>query len=482
MSRWFGAEFLKLTIRKRLLLTCTALVLLSAVIAAVSLYTAASADSQLRKIAFDAMPGARWALTIDLAINEYRGNYWKHISSRDAATMAKIEQANEELRDKLSQALKNYAATINEQEDRAQFGRANSALDRYFAALAPVLPLSREGKNDEATVAYNQSADPAFQEVKEVLADLVDWNVKRADAAATSGSQTADFGRNLTVFLALVAIVAGSLLGYRLVRSLSTQLHNLTSDLTESAREVAAAAAQISSSSQSLSQNASEQAAAIEETSASTQEVTAHVQKNADIATELTSTMSQAVPIVERVNGSLSGLVESMSHLQNSSNRIASIVKVIDEIAFQTNILALNAAVEAARSGDAGMGFAVVADEVRNLAHRSAQAARETGSLIEESVKTVHESSAKLQDLIEASRVNGTHAARVKDLVDLVASATHQQSQSIREIAHTLPQLEQATHHIAGSAEEGASAAEEMTAQSEKLKEVTQIMATTMGF
>ncbi|MGA3042537.1 MAG: methyl-accepting chemotaxis protein [Bryobacteraceae bacterium] len=146
--------------------------------------------------------------------------------------------------------------------------------------------------------------------------------------------------------------------------------------------------------------------------------------------------------------------------------------KVIDEIAFQTNILALNAAVEAARAGEAGMGFAVVADEVRNLAQRCAQAAKDTAALIEESMAKSHDGMGKLDHVAEAIRSITESAAKVKTLVDEVNLGSQEQARGIEQIAKAIVQMEQVTQKNAANAEESASASEELSGQAETMKSV----------
>ncbi len=161
-----------------------------------------------------------------------------------------------------------------------------------------------------------------------------------------------------------------------------------------------------------------------------------------------------------------------MDQIGASSGKISKIIKVIDEIAFQTNILALNAAVEAARAGEAGMGFAVVAEEVRNLAQRSAQAARDTASLIEESILKSTEGSRKLEE-VASSIVGITESAgKVKTLVDEVEASSREQAQGIDQISKAVAQMDQVTQKTAANAEESASASEELNAQSQALMAV----------
>jgi methyl-accepting chemotaxis protein/methyl-accepting chemotaxis protein-1 (serine sensor receptor) len=163
-------------------------------------------------------------------------------------------------------------------------------------------------------------------------------------------------------------------------------------------------------------------------------------------------------------------MLAAMGEINTQSDRISRIIKVIDEIAFQTNILALNAAVEAARAGEAGMGFAVVADEVRNLAQRCTQAARDTAALIEESIAKSNDGSVKVDRVATAIRTVSGEAAKVKTLVEEVNSGSQEQARGIEQIGKAILQMQQVTQTTAANAEECAAAAEELNAQSAALK------------
>ena len=186
------------------------------------------------------------------------------------------------------------------------------------------------------------------------------------------------------------------------VRGINRALRTTSVDLRDGAQQLAAASTQVAGSAQSLSRGASEQAASLEETSASMEEMASMTRRNAENSESAAKLMGDADRMVERSNQALEHMVGSMKSISDASTRVAKIIKTIDEIAFQTDILALNAAVEAARAGEAGMGFAVVADEVRNLAQRSAQAAKDTAGLIEESVAKSSEGTAKVAVVAEA--------------------------------------------------------------------------------
>jgi methyl-accepting chemotaxis protein/methyl-accepting chemotaxis protein-1 (serine sensor receptor) len=251
--------------------------------------------------------------------------------------------------------------------------------------------------------------------------------------------------------------------------------------LSEGAGQITSAASQVASSSQALAQGSSEQAASLEETSASTQEITSMTRKNAENSKSAADVMATVDREVKEGNQTLDQMVVSMQQINASSDKIAKIIKVIDEIAFQTNILALNAAVEAARAGEAGMGFAVVADEVRNLAQRSAQAAKDTSALIEDSIATSRDGSTKLEQVAAVIRAITESSTQVKTLVDEVNMGSQEQARGIDQIAKAVAQMDQVTQTTAASAEESASASEELSAQAQALNQVVSDLGALVG-
>jgi methyl-accepting chemotaxis protein/methyl-accepting chemotaxis protein-1 (serine sensor receptor) len=203
--------------------------------------------------------------------------------------------------------------------------------------------------------------------------------------------------------------------------------------------------------------------------------------KNSDGSRSAAEFVAQSQQKVAETSRLLEQMVGAMNGINASSEKISKIIRVIDEIAFQTNILALNAAVEAARAGEAGLGFAVVADEVRNLAQRCAQAAKDTAGLIEESIANSADGKVKVDQVAQSIHGITEESRKVKTLVDEVNVGSEEQSRGIEQIGKAVAQMEQITQTTAANAEESAAAAEELTAQSQGLKDVVSRLEAMVG-
>ncbi|NTV14029.1 MAG: HAMP domain-containing protein [Desulfobulbaceae bacterium] len=267
-------------------------------------------------------------------------------------------------------------------------------------------------------------------------------------------------------------------------QALQTMQQGLAVTITQTklaGNEIANGSLQIADSSQSLAQGASEQASSLEEISSAMTEMSSQTKMTADNALKAQELSNAASAAADNGNHQMQQMVEAMEEIRVASQSVANVIKVIEEIAFQTNMLALNAAVEAAHAGQHGKGFAVVAEEVRNLAARSAKAAKETADLIAGSVaKTEH--GAKIADQTAAALGEITERiAQASQLVRSIAEAAREQSQGIDQVSQGLHQIDQVTQQNSANAEEGAAASEELSGQASQLNQLMQAFKVDSG-
>ncbi|SDG24800.1 methyl-accepting chemotaxis sensory transducer [Selenomonas sp. WCT3] len=253
--------------------------------------------------------------------------------------------------------------------------------------------------------------------------------------------------------------------------SMRQNLNQSMNNIHVAAEQVAAGSRNVSEASVSLSQGAAEQASSVEELSASISEISSQTASNAENADKANNLTIQARQQAAVGDADMKEMLAAMEDINTSSANISKIIKVIDEIAFQTNILALNAAVEAARAGQHGKGFAVVAEEVRNLAARSAKAAKETTELIEDSITKVESGRAIAGKTAEALMTIMNNVSEVADIVSSIAKASSEQKLALEQIDQGVLQVSQVVQANSATSEQAASASEQLNAQASRLRE-----------
>jgi len=364
-------------------------------------------------------------------------------------------------------SLNAFRAEATSDADRQALADLAADLDSWTRANDEVTRLVAAGNTADAAKAALKNGDTNKEKSRAATDEIVGREQEELQADLETVKARTGSVRNMVFAGVLIALaVAG--LAVTSMLSANRTLWRQSQELREGTEHVVAAAGQVATSAQGLSQASTHQAASLQQTSASMEEMASMTRKNAENAIQAAELATDVATQVRNANNALSDMVASMTAIRESSNKVAKIIKVIDEIAFQTNILALNAAVEAARAGEAGMGFAVVAGEVRNLAQRSAQAAKDTASLLEESIARSQEGAGRVEEVALAIASITENVARVKGMVEEVRQASGQQAQGIDQVTQAIAQMESVTQTTAATAEESAAASEELNAQAEQ--------------
>jgi len=447
---------------------------------------------------------------IDFNRNRYR--LAGILLSDDQAQKEQLAAEIREISAEIDVSFEKFGKTIRTEENRLKFEQMKRNFEAFKAVQDEIIALALAGRNDEAVALMKAEGDEKASAANDMIMELF-------DARTTNGMRHAeDLSRSTattsaTMIVTVVILTAVSLLFGIVVsrmiskpvgklvaaadriadgdldvsididskdeigqladafRKMSDNLNEIMNNIQTASDQVAAGARQISALSVSLSQGATEQASSVEQLTASIEEISSQTQQNADASNQANELAEAAKRNALNGNEQMKEMLTAMDEINTSAQNISKIIKVIDEIAFQTNILALNAAVEAARAGQHGKGFAVVAEEVRNLAARSANAAKETTELIEGSIrkadagtKIAQETASALQQIVE-------DVSRVASLVDSIATASNEQAIGINQVNQGIMQVSQVVQQTSANLEEGAATSEELSAQANLLNE-----------
>ena len=337
------------------------------------------------------------------------------------------------------------------------------AIDKNVGQFYEAAKVIAMGRVDVNLVRYH---DDEFGALVDEYTKVVD-NIKYQ-------SQVAEEVSNGNLTITVNPKSPEDLLGNSMKKLVEDNLHVL-SNISEVGSQVTISASQVASASQALAQGSTEQASAIEEITASIDEIAEKTKQNAEQANEASGLVGVAIDDVKDGNEQMKQMVLAMQDINKSSESISKIIKVIDDIAFQTNILALNAAVEAARAGEAGKGFAVVAEEVRSLAAKSAAAAAETAELIEASINKVNSGSKIADDTAKAMDTIAKTVQKSEVIINGIAESSNYQATAVAQIEQAITQVSQVVQTNSATSEECAAASEELSNQAARMREMLSI-------
>ena len=306
------------------------------------------------------------------------------------------------------------------------------------------------------------------------MVNLLKFHRTRAKEMSLEAEAVYHKTRNIVIVISILTIFLGVAIGWVFSSSISKKILRFSKEIESSSFSTSEASTQLAQYSSQLSQGSTESAASLEETVSSLEELTSMVKLNSDHAREANSLSQSSLVTAEQGEGHITNLIEVMSTISKSSKKIEDITNVIDDIAFQTNLLALNAAVEAARAGEHGKGFAIVADAVRGLAIRSAAAAKDINSLIEENVSMSGSGEKVAKDSGNALKEILISVKKVADLNGEISAASVEQSNGIDQISRAMNHLDQAIQGNASSAEQVDSSASNMRTQAESLQDLVE--------
>ncbi|MGE0083484.1 MAG: methyl-accepting chemotaxis protein [Desulfococcaceae bacterium] len=339
----------------------------------------------------------------------------------------------------------------------------------YIKSVSPLFDMIREGKlagAEKYSLEIEKKETDLHKEIRYILDHIEKFSLESAGGAEKEGESTFIWMSALMIVSAVFALI----LSMVMTRWITGSLDRIIEGLAEGSDQIVAAAEQSSSASQSLAEGASRQAASVQETSSALEQLSSMTMQNAANAKQAAVLRKESLQSMDTANNAMQEAIEAMNRIKSSGEEIGKIIKSIDEIAFQTNLLALNAAVEAARAGESGAGFAVVAGEVRNLAMRSAEASRDTQTLIHRNVEEISAGAQLVEKTRNAFTISIGHNEKVGKLVEEISAASAEQSEGIGQIRRAVAEIESVTHQNAANAQQSASSSEELNAQAEHLK------------
>jgi methyl-accepting chemotaxis protein len=459
-----------MTLRKRIALLSATLVLLSAGEGLFAVLAMREMNASSQTVSLQSLPAIYVLGRVDSLAKDVRGKMRSHCVSTNRKEMAQIQADGKKLGESFDQemeALAKYPA--NAEEARLRAGVMNAKAD-FYKKWAEIEPVSTRGDKKAAMKRFLADGMQGFQNLQASIAALNAYKKAEADRNIANAGAIAGRGQGWVSSLLALTILCGMGLSWKLVQWVNGKVGGIANQLGLASKKVTLAASDVAQTSRQVSDATVSQAASLEETSAASTQVSATANANAEASSHLVECMNRVEQQMDDGGAAMKALGESIAAIVKSSQDISKVLLTIDGIAFQTNILALNAAVEAARAGQAGLGFAVVADEVRNLSLRCAEAARQTGGFIEESVRNAREGADRVSDATRMFTSISEDALRATQLSASVNARSREQAAGVDQISTALAELDHTNQQNAAGAERGSIASRELDAEAVSLQ------------
>ena len=330
----------------------------------------------------------------------------------------------------------------------------------------------QNGEIEKARQYYYETVEPTLETLTDYLGKLEERFDEMSSTAHQKLKSTEKSSKTILIWSVIFGATLSITIAVFVLLNINKILSGITDKLSESSRLVASASVQLAGTGMQLSEGSAEQAASIEETSATMEETSSMVRQNAENTKQASTLSKQASDAASEGSSKVKSMSKSMDELKKSSSDIAKIIKIIDEIAFQTNMLALNAAVEAARAGEAGQGFAVVAEEVRSLAQKSAKAAKDTTEIIDKNIDLSEEGVTLSSEVNSALDDIMSKTIEMNKLMQEIEAASEEQARGTEQVTEAIGQMEKVVQSNAATAEESAASAGELKTQARALNDI----------
>ena len=415
---------------------------------------------RFERIAF--VDGLQDGLTVgQMLFWEAQANFGETADKLFKESVAKMNEVGEK-----ALAYANSPNVGKRQETKQAFLDLAGAIEKYSRGIGVFAKAWRD--SDHITGEITSLSDSSLKTTNEMTAMTGQQvlNQTRAIREATEYiDETVDGSAFISMIILGLAVLAGILCAVFITRSITRPIILVIDRLVHAEKTLSGASNEISGAARELADGVSEQASAIEETSSALEQMASMTRQNADNAQKTNGMTQDTGKLVSGGSSAMREMSEAMTEINDKSDKVSLIIKTISDISFQTNLLALNAAVEAARAGEAGKGFAVVADEVRNLSQRSAQAAKDTATLITSTVSSVKNGGAIADRLTSSFKTIEDGARDITRLIQEIANATNEQAQGVDQVNTAMAQMDKVTQQNSASASATASASGQLEAQ-----------------